>query len=452
MTNLLLFLFQSVACSLAFYAIYYLVLRNESCYAFNRYYLLSSVLFSVIFPLVKVDLPWALSREVTAVITLPEMVVDPYASQYTGISWLEGVYALGIILFAAKLLMKVLSIVKIVRSGEKEFRQDYVLVRTRGKLPTFSFMHYLFWDDTQELGEREQQQILKHELAHIRRKHSRDILFIEIAHAIMWFNPIVYAIKNALVMTHEFEADDKATEGRDIEAYQKLLAKQVLNQYGLALGSHFNQSQTLKRLRMLTNKNNNVYWGKFVLPVLAMAMVFGVISCELPGAGEEELTIQAATVSDGPEEVFTKVEEMPTPPGGMQAFYTYVARTLKYPKQARRMGVEGKVFIQFVVDTDGTVTEVQAIKGIGAGCDMEAVNVISQSPKWLAGKQRGKAVKTRMILPITFKLGDKEGEDRVINDLKIKMEDVSGNFDHANSKEDVKGTLSEIVMTAWQSK
>ncbi|MEQ9377147.1 MAG: M56 family metallopeptidase [Imperialibacter sp.] len=424
MTNLLLFLFQSVACSLAFYAIYYLVLRNESCYAFNRYYLLSSVLFSVIFPLVKVDLPWALSREVTAVITLPEMVVDPYASQYTGISWLEGVYALGIILFAAKLLMKVLSIVKIVRSGEKEFRQDYVLVRTRGKLPTFSFMHYLFWDDTQELGEREEQQILKHELAHIRRKHSRDILFIEIAHAIMWFNPIVYAIKNALVMTHEFEADDKATEGRDIEAYQKLLAKQVLNQYGLALGSHFNQSQTLKRLRMLTNKNNNVYWGKFVLPVLAMAMVFGVISCELPGAGEEELTIQAAAVSNGPEEIFTKVEEMPTPPGGMSAFYAYVARTLKYPRQARQMGVEGKVFIQFVVDTDGSVTEVQAIKGIGAGCDMEAASVIAQSPKWIAGKQRGKAVKTKMILPITFKLGDPQGEDKVINNVKFTIEEI----------------------------
>ncbi|MEQ8535085.1 MAG: hypothetical protein RIB86_24735 [Imperialibacter sp.] len=191
MTNLLLFLFQSVACSMVFYAIYYLVLRNESCYAFNRYYLLLSAAFSVIFPLVRFDSPWGLSEEVTAVITLPEMVVDPYASQYTGISWLEGVYALGIILFAAKLLMKVLSIVKIVRSGEKEFRQDYVLVRTRGKLPTFSFMHYLFWDDTQELGEREEQQILKHELAHIRRKHSGDILFIEIAHAIMWFNPII---------------------------------------------------------------------------------------------------------------------------------------------------------------------------------------------------------------------------------------------------------------------
>jgi TonB family protein len=424
MNNLLLFLFQSVACSIVFYAIYYLVLRNESCYTFNRYYLLLSVTFSAIFPLVRIDSPWALSREVTSVITLPEMVVDPYANYYTDISWLEVVYALGIIFFAGKLLMKVVSIIKIVRNGEKELRHDYVLVRTRGKLPTFSFLNYLFWDDSQQLNEKQENQILNHELAHIRRKHSRDILFIEIAHAVMWFNPLMYVIKSALTMTHEFEADDKATEGRDIEAYQKLLAQQVLNQYGLALGSHFNQSQTLKRLRMLTNKNNNVYWGKFAFPVLAMAMVFGVISCELPGASEEELTIQAAAVSDGPEEVFTKVEEMPTPPGGMSAFYTYVARTLKYPAQARRLGVEGKVFIEFAVDKDGSITDVKALKGIGAGCDMEAMNVIAQSPKWQAGRQRGRAVKTKIILPITFKLGEPEGEDKVINNVKLTIDEI----------------------------
>ncbi|MEQ8685851.1 MAG: M56 family metallopeptidase [Imperialibacter sp.] len=422
MTNLLLFLFQSVACSMVFYAIYYLVLRNESCYAFNRYYLLLSAAFSVIFPLVRFDSPWGLSEEVTAVITLPEMVVDPYANYYTGISWLEVVYAVGIIFFVAKLLLKVISVSKLITSAEKEAHHDYVLVRTKGKLPTFSFMHYLFWDDTQELGEREQQQILKHELAHIRRKHSRDILFIEIAHAIMWFNPIVYAIKKALVMTHEFEADDKATEGRDIEAYQKLLAQQVLNQYGLALGSHFNQSQTLKRLRMLTNKNNNVYWGKFVLPVLAMALVFGAISCELPGAGEDEIVIQSSVVSEeGVEEIFTVVEDQPTPPGGMQAFYAYIGRELSYPKQARQLGVEGKVFVQFEIEKDGSITNIQTLKGIGAGCDMESERVIAGSPKWNPGKQRGRAVKVRMILPITFKLAHPEGEERVVSDLDIKI-------------------------------
>ena len=68
------------------------------------------------------------------------------------------------------------------------------------------------------------------------------------------------------------------------------------------------------------------------------------------------------------------------------------------------MGIEGRVFVQFVVDKKGNITEVQAVRGIGAGCNEEAVRVIKSSPKWKAGKHRGKAVKVRMILLITFKL------------------------------------------------
>lgn len=120
----------------------------------------------------------------------------------------------------------------------------------------------------------------------------------------------------------------------------------------------------------------------------------------------EEITI--APVEEPKEEVdeiFTVVEETATPKGGMQAFYTYVGKKLKYPAQARRMGTEGKVFVQFVINKDGSISDVVAIKGIGAGCDEEAVRIIQSAPAWTPGKQRGKAVKQRMVLPITFKLG-----------------------------------------------
>lgn len=125
---------------------------------------------------------------------------------------------------------------------------------------------------------------------------------------------------------------------------------------------------------------------------------------------EEEDVIEEIVISDEPEEevaeeIFTIVEDPATPIGGYPAFYDYVRKKMKYPTQARRMGIEGKVFVQFVVDKDGTLTEVKAVKGIGAGCDEEAVRVISGAPKWKPGKQRGRSVKVRMILPITFKLG-----------------------------------------------
>lgn len=119
----------------------------------------------------------------------------------------------------------------------------------------------------------------------------------------------------------------------------------------------------------------------------------------------EELVFEEPVEEEVADEVFTIVEQQPVYPGGMGAFYEFVQKKLKYPSQARRMGIEGKVFVQFVVDKQGNITEVTTVRGIGAGCDQEAEKVIRASPKWKAGKQRGKAVKVRMILPITFKLG-----------------------------------------------
>ena len=104
------------------------------------------------------------------------------------------------------------------------------------------------------------------------------------------------------------------------------------------------------------------------------------------------------------DEIFTIVEVQPTPVGGMKAFYSYVGDNLKYPNSAQRMGIEGRVFVEFVVERDGSLTDIKVAKGIGAGCDEEAIKVISQAPKWNSGKQRGRNVRVRMVMPIVFKL------------------------------------------------
>jgi protein TonB len=105
------------------------------------------------------------------------------------------------------------------------------------------------------------------------------------------------------------------------------------------------------------------------------------------------------------DQIFLVVEESATPKGGMGAFYEFVRSKLKYPAQARRMGIEGKVFVEFVINRDGSIQDVKAIKGIGAGCDEEAVRVVQSAPRWNPGKQRGKPVRQRYVVPITFKLG-----------------------------------------------
>jgi protein TonB len=119
----------------------------------------------------------------------------------------------------------------------------------------------------------------------------------------------------------------------------------------------------------------------------------------------QEVVVVAEEAKEEVDEIFTIVEEPASPKGGMPAFYKYVGEKVKYPAQARRMGIEGKVFVEFVIGKDGSISEVRAVKGIGAGCDEEAVRIVQSAPSWTPGKQRGKAVKQRMVLPITFKLG-----------------------------------------------
>lgn len=104
------------------------------------------------------------------------------------------------------------------------------------------------------------------------------------------------------------------------------------------------------------------------------------------------------------EEIFVFVEEQPGFPGGDAEMYKYLAENIKYPDLARNGNIEGKVFVRFVVEKDGSVSNVRVMRDIGGGCGPEAVRVVKAMPKWKPGKQRGKAVRTEFNLPVQFSL------------------------------------------------
>jgi protein TonB len=104
------------------------------------------------------------------------------------------------------------------------------------------------------------------------------------------------------------------------------------------------------------------------------------------------------------QEIFTVVESMPEFPGGMGALMTYLAKNIKYPPLAKESGIQGKVFINFVVEPDGSISNVKVLRGIGGGCDEEAVRVVKNMPKWKPGMQRGKPVRVSFNLPVKFTL------------------------------------------------
>lgn len=105
-----------------------------------------------------------------------------------------------------------------------------------------------------------------------------------------------------------------------------------------------------------------------------------------------------------PTQIFTIVEESAAPVGGMKAFYTYIRANLQYPKLAKDTGIEGRVYLTFIVEPDGSLSNVRVVRGIGAGCDEEAVRLIKGSPKWKPAKEKGKAIRQKMTFPINFKL------------------------------------------------
>lgn len=115
--------------------------------------------------------------------------------------------------------------------------------------------------------------------------------------------------------------------------------------------------------------------------------------------GDESLTNQAQT-----ERIFNEVDEPPHPKDGIENLYKFLGSNLKYPEQARQMGVEGKVYLSFMVDQKGYLTNIKALEGIGAGCDRAAIEALQKAPAWNPGYKDGKAVKVAMQLPIVFKL------------------------------------------------
>ncbi len=124
-------------------------------------------------------------------------------------------------------------------------------------------------------------------------------------------------------------------------------------------------------------------------------------------------------------DVIITVDKVPEPQGGMKAFYQFISRELQYPKLARRIGIEGRVIVQMVVEKDGSISNLQLLTSIGGGCDEEALRAVAASPKWIPGEHKGNKVAVRMAVPIMFKLdGENQNPLLVVNDQVIgRLED-----------------------------
>ena len=431
MNNLLNYFIEANLYLICFYLLYQLLLAKDKHFRFNRAFLLGGIFLSITLPLVTFNLSPVTDSPASfeGYIMLPAITITSVQTESVGfiLKWWQvigAIYFAGVLFYSIRLIWQMAHIMRHLPllNSSRERKDCYTLVTTNGEIPTCSFFKFLFWDKSVKLDQEEKRQILEHELAHIKQWHSLDVLLIEMLRALFWFNPVIHLIKSRITEVHEFLADHYATKEIGVDLYSKLLTLQIFKSFDFALSNNFHKSQVLKRIRMLKSSKSKSLWLNIAFLIPALSLLILVLSCDVTeleeispssdliteiGLESEVIRSQDKKDIEKPESklIFTVVENQPAPNGGMDNFYEYVQSNLKYPTEAKQLGIEGKVFVQFVVDSEGNLVDVQSVKGIGGGCNEEAIRVIKESLPWNPGSQRGQKVNVRMIIPITFKLG-----------------------------------------------
>ncbi|AKD53759.1 M56 family metallopeptidase [Spirosoma radiotolerans] len=391
-----------------FYGCYGLLLRRNTFFGLNRVYLLVSVVLSLLLPLVELPGGTANSLPVGA-ITLPTFVVgNPHPSQNDGLTtahWIWLLYGFGVIVMLVRLGVHLRAVFALIKRGTVEKRSEYTLVLlpddSKSQTPSFSFGRYLVLNHSDALTQPEV--LMRHEKAHIRQRHTADILFIELVRAMFWLNPLLGLYKGALQEVHEFLADRSVLQTPQPD-YPRQLVAYALDIPSAALTTPFVSKSTLKqRIVMLQKPQTNrraLLSYALVLPLAALLTMCTQSEQDQTALTTADASAQKTVKVEG--EIFTVVENQPEFPGGMKGLTTYMEKNLKYPEAAQKANVHGRVFVSFIVTKMGEITDVQLLKGIGYGADDEAVRVVQNMPKWTPAKQNGQLVNVKYNLPINF--------------------------------------------------
>jgi TonB family protein len=404
-----------------FYAIYWLFLRKETFHQVNRFYLIGSSIISVLLPFADLSSvkTWALADQIQSLIyeyDLPELVVSQNTEHKLNWVLIISILYLTIVAFLfLKLAFGVARAYAIIQSpsfNESNAFSFFGIIKIDKKLPHF-------------------RTIRAHERVHTLQLHFLDLFFFELLTMVFWCNPVVYLYRATIKNLHEFLADEEASRTLPTVADYAtlLLSKQFKIAPEHLFVQQFHKKSTLKiRIQMLLKgKSNNWAILKYgvVAPILFMAVMVSSVSCsdnsvnepvEIDIIKEEKVGIPPppppappidvadAALKIQKREIFTAVEQNPEFVGGQAKMYQYLGENIKYPAAAQRANISGRVFVKFVVEDDGSIGDVKVMKGIGFGCDEEAIRVVKSMPRWKPGVQNGKNVRVYYNMPIVYRL------------------------------------------------
>lgn len=424
----MLYLLQVNVGLILFYALYKLVCTRDTFFRSRRFILIVSLVLPFILPFIDVR-EWLESRDRMIMLThfdysavLPEIVVGSEAAEtgnrvFVLSEWIGYLYLAGVVVLLVRLAVQAFSLYRlIVRMPEKEINGVRVKCLNNPSGP-FSFFGWIFMNPA-AVKEDEISEILTHEMAHVKQHHSVDVLLAEMVSICCWMNPFAWLLKREVRLNLEFLADRKVMEaGFATKSYQyHLLGLAYNHKYGLS--NNFNFSHLKQRIIMMNKKKSNaaghIKYALFVLPAFAL-LVAGNISCsqdasQTEDAKEEVVAPVSPEAKEAPadstakEEVFMVAEQMPEFPGGMKEMLKFLQENMKYPENAMKNNVQGRVIVQFVVEKDGTPTEFKVARSVDPDLDAEALRVLQTMPKWKPGMQRGEVVRVKFTVPVSFTL------------------------------------------------
>ena len=411
-----------------FYALYKLICTRDTLFNSRRLILMLALILPFIIPLIDIR-EWMETRDSLVMLTnfdysttIPEIVVgtagtEPGNQVFVISEWIKNIYIAGILALSVRLIIQAISLYLIILRTPEKTVNGIRIKCMKDKSGPFSFFNWIFLNPD-NVKEEEMNEILTHEMAHVRQKHSIDVIISELVNICCWINPFAWLMKREVRLNLEFLADRKVMDaGFATKSYQyHLLGLTYSHKYGLS--NNFNFSHLKQRIIMMNKKKTNgaghIKYALFAIPAFALLLA-GNISCSSEATKTDDVKEKAATEkpevveipaekAETKDEVFMVVEQMPEFPGGIQEFMSFLSKNIKYPASAMAKNVQGRVIVQFVVEKDGTPTEFKVIRSVDPDLDAEALRVMKEMPKWKPGMQRGQVVRVKYTLPVTFRL------------------------------------------------
>jgi TonB family protein len=424
-----------------------MLLSKETFHRFNRILLLSIIMLSFLLPFIEVTMQKM--PEMTVFFLLLEEAMETYETQHLDVlaetpnrfPWntlIFSVYVSGTLFFLLRHAWSIGRMLCLLRTCRKEEREDGItLYIHQAKVAPFSWMKLMAISE--EDLEKHSEAILAHERAHIRNHHSWDLLLAQACVFLQWFNPAAWLLKQELQTIHEYEADEYVIRnGMDASTYLLSMIEKTVGTRLFTIANSFNQSLLAKRVTML-NKSKSRPLARlkylYVLPISALAIVAfarsEVSNPFMPSNNQlqylnEMIVTGYVPQKTGQADVDEKIKtgtvkrETTTPMNGIPSYLTgksealkFFARNTKYPISALKAKVEGRVLVKFVVERDGSISDIDIYKGVSPDLDAEAIRVLNMMPKWIPDKQKGEKEAETFIMPISFRLESIDTEKEV---------------------------------------